>query len=156
MYISEPIRQEYDLVTYGGQDASSRSGTKQSYLRRRVNTKPVQSAQGRTHHAPQILHTNLLPRTTRLALIVEVPDRVELLSDLLADDRAHGRARVAEAAREDDDVRLELGAVLEDHALFREALDGPRGLDLDLAVDDHLRRADVWMQMSVKVSSGNG
>ena len=95
------------------------------------------------HHEPQVLDADLLPAAAQLALVVDAPHGRELPPDLGPDDVADRAARVAVPGREEHDVGGQLRAVLEEEARLREALDRARRLELDLAVDDLLRRADV-------------
>ena len=93
------------------------------------------------HHEPQVLDTDLA--VAQLAQVVNTARGRELLADPGLDDVADWVARVTVADREEHDVGVHLRAVLKEEALLREALDRARGLELDLAVDNFLRRADV-------------
>ena len=95
------------------------------------------------HHEVQPRDAAPAPTAVELTLLVQAPDRLEVLRDLRAGEAPDEVFGVAVARAADDDVRGELGPVLEHDAVLGEVRDLGVALNPDLTVDDELTAAIV-------------
>ena len=100
------------------------------------------------HHEVQPRDAAPAPTAVKLTLLVQAPNGLEVLRDLRAGEAPDEVFGVAVARAADDDVRGELGPVLEHDAVLGEVRDLGVVLDLDLAVDDELAAPDVCVRVS--------
>lgn len=119
---------------------------------------------GLTHHVPNVLHADLAPCRPNLSFMVQAPDRSDdRLLRVLPNDLANRSTVIAKAtekdewvalnmslrirkhapSRIDDNIRLELTAVIELQACLGEPLNLGVVLDFDLSIDDLLACASV-------------
>ena len=92
---------------------------------------------------PEAGMARLPPHSPQLALLVKAPDVFDAVRQRISKDLPRLRAHVLVPGREDDLVRVQLRPVPEAHGVRQDLVDLLALLDLDLAVDDELRRAHV-------------
>src|ERR1044072_4852667 len=93
------------------------------------------------------------PRAPQHPLLVEPPRRPHAVGDGVAEERSRRRAQVGVAGGQHDDVGLDLAAVRDADAGLGDAVDAGL-LDLDLALNDQPRAADVHVVAAAALHVG--
>lgn len=94
-------------------------------------------------HEPESRMSTASPNRPHLSFFVEAPDIPNAVRDFLPERDARLRAHVLVSCREDDFVRAEFRPVREAQAAGQDLGDLLALFDFDLAVCDHLARANV-------------
>jgi hypothetical protein len=102
----------------------------------------------KSNHNPKIPHPSLSKSIPKLALLINPPNRANLIRNPRTQSIANRVHQIRETRRENYQIELPFAALAENHFVFREALD-VACLDFDLAVDDVLARAGVEVEATV-------
>ena len=98
----------------------------------------------RTHHTVQSRDTDVAPGAVELSLAIQSPDRLQLVTDLIAEHSAVRVACVTVSCSKDDHVGIEMRSVVELDPALIERRDLGIILQLDLALGDKGRRPDIY------------
>lgn len=97
---------------------------------------------------PEVGHPALSIRRLELTLLVDTPDGTTLIGNFVAKGGTNRVNGIGEAGGEDNQVKLALAAVAEDHLVLSKPLDVAR-LYLDLAIDDVLVSTGIELEATV-------
>lgn len=107
-------------------------------------TERPRKCQQRTHHIVQSWDTSVAPNALDFSLAVHSPDRLQLVTGFIIEQRTERLACIAIACCEDYHVCVKVRAVIKLDAGFAEGGDLSVVLQLDLALSDESGRPDIY------------